>query len=70
MSESEELEALPEAYALALRLQAERLDEAAIGRVLGIEAESVAPLLTLANAKLENLREGRASAEKKGQDGR
>ncbi|HYZ98996.1 MAG TPA: hypothetical protein VE575_09625 [Acidimicrobiales bacterium] len=70
MIESDELEALPEAYALALRMRAEGLDAPAIGRVLGIEAESVAPLLDLAEAKLGNLRHSRASATKTGQDGR
>jgi DNA-directed RNA polymerase specialized sigma24 family protein len=49
------LSALPETYALALRLQAEGLDHAAIARVLDIEAESVAPLLTLARSKLANI---------------
>jgi DNA-directed RNA polymerase specialized sigma24 family protein len=56
------LEALPEAYAMALRLRAEGLDDAAIGRVLGIEDESVGPLLTLAQAKLAKL-EGRRDSD-------
>jgi len=47
--------ALPETYGLALRLRAEGLDDEAIGRVLEIEAESVAPLLALAHAKLAKL---------------
>jgi hypothetical protein len=47
--------ALPETYALALRLRAEGLDDEAIGRVLEIEPESVAPLLALAHAKLAKL---------------
>jgi hypothetical protein len=51
----DQLDALPETYALALRLQAEGLGEAAIGRVLAIEPESVAPLLDLAQAKLAGL---------------
>jgi DNA-directed RNA polymerase specialized sigma24 family protein len=55
---SDVVDGLPEAYALALRLQVEGLDDAAIGRVLAIEEESVAPLLTLARAKLAKL-EGR-----------
>lgn len=49
------MQALPETYALALRLEAEGLDEPAIARVLEIETESVAPLLTLARAKLAKL---------------
>jgi hypothetical protein len=59
------LGALPETYALALRLRAEGLDDAAVARVLEIEAESVGPLLTLARSKqasLERRREGEAGA--------
>lgn len=56
MTGSDELRDLPEAYGLALRLQAEGLDVAAIGRVLDIETESVAPLLELARAKLASAR--------------
>jgi DNA-directed RNA polymerase specialized sigma24 family protein len=52
---SERLRALPETYALALRLRAEGLDDATIARVLDIEVESVAPLLALARSKLANL---------------
>jgi DNA-directed RNA polymerase specialized sigma24 family protein len=55
VTERDELGALPETYALALRLRAEGLDDAAIARVLDIEAESVAPLLTLARSKLAHL---------------
>jgi DNA-directed RNA polymerase specialized sigma24 family protein len=55
VTEHDELTALPETYALALRLRAEGLDDAAIARVLDIEAESVAPLLTLARSKLAHL---------------
>jgi hypothetical protein len=55
VTDHDELAALPETYALALRLRAEGLDDAAIARVLEIEAESVAPLLTLAHAKLAKL---------------
>jgi uncharacterized membrane-anchored protein len=47
--------ALPEMCALGLRLRAEGLGDAANARVLEIEAESVAPLLTLAYAKLAKL---------------
>ena len=55
MSEGDEYTELPEAYALALRLEAEGLGVAAIARVLAIEAESVVPLLALARAKLAKL---------------
>jgi DNA-directed RNA polymerase specialized sigma24 family protein len=55
MTEGHEPAALPETYAVALRLSAEGLDDAAIARVLEIEAESVAPLLTLARSKLADL---------------
>jgi hypothetical protein len=55
VSGRDEIGALPETYALALRLRAEGLDDAAIARVLEIEAESVAPLLALAHAKLAKL---------------
>lgn len=63
MTGQDELSALPETYALALRLQAEGLDDAAIARVLEIDPKSVAPLLTLARSKrasLERRREGEA----------
>jgi hypothetical protein len=55
MPGSDDLDGLPETYALALRLQAEGLDGAAIGRVLDIETESVDPLLDLATSKLAGL---------------
>jgi hypothetical protein len=55
MTARHDLDALPETYALALRLRDEGLDEAAIGRVLDIEPESVAPLLVLAQSKLAAL---------------
>lgn len=58
----DQLDDLPETYALALRLQAEGLGEAAIGRVLAIEPESVAPLLDLAHAKLAGLTGDRPEA--------
>jgi hypothetical protein len=55
MTARHDLDGLPETYALALRLRDEGLDEAAIGRVLDIEPESVAPLLVLAQSKLAAL---------------
>ena len=55
MTGRDELSALPETYALALRLQAEGLDDAAIARVLQIEVKSVEPLLMLARSKQAGL---------------
>lgn len=55
MPGSDDLEALPETYALALRLRGEGLDDHAIGRVLDIETVSVGPLLELAESKLAGL---------------
>jgi hypothetical protein len=51
----DDLEGLPETYALALRLRGEGLDDEAIGRVLKIETESVGPMLELAESKLAGL---------------
>jgi hypothetical protein len=61
MTRGDELSALPETYGLALRLRAEGLDDAAIGRVLVIEAHSVGPLLELAESKLSGIARGRAT---------
>jgi hypothetical protein len=55
MPEPDDLDGLPETYALALRLRGEGLDDVAIGRVLDIETESVGPLLDLAESKLAGL---------------
>jgi DNA-directed RNA polymerase specialized sigma24 family protein len=55
MSASDDLNGLPETYALALRLRGEGLDDEAIARVLDIETESVGPLLDLAESKLAGL---------------
>jgi hypothetical protein len=55
MQESDDVNRLPETYALALRLRSEGLGDDAIGRVLDIETESVGPLLDLAASKLEGL---------------
>jgi DNA-directed RNA polymerase specialized sigma24 family protein len=49
------LDELPESYAVALRLRDAGHHDAAIAIALGIELESVEPLLRLANAKLELL---------------
>jgi hypothetical protein len=51
----DDLNGLPETYALALRLRSEGLDDEAIGRILDIETESVGPLLELAESKLAGL---------------
>jgi hypothetical protein len=55
MTGRHDLDDLPETYALALRLEEEGLDEAAIGRVLDMEPASVPPLLALARSKLAGL---------------
>jgi len=55
MPGSDDLNRLPETYALALRLRGEGLGHDAIGRVLDIETESVGPLLDLAESKLAGL---------------
>ena len=55
MPGSDDLDGLPETYALALRLRGEGLGDEAIGRVLDIETESVGPLLDLAESKLAGL---------------
>jgi hypothetical protein len=55
MTGPDDLNALPETYALALRLRAEGLDDDAMARVLDVETESVGPLLDLAESKLAGL---------------
>jgi hypothetical protein len=55
MPAPDDLDSLPETYALALRLRGEGLGDDAIARVLDIETESVGPLLELAESKLAGL---------------
>jgi DNA-directed RNA polymerase specialized sigma24 family protein len=57
MDRTAALDELPESYAVALRLHSAGHDNTAIATALGIELESVEPLLRLANAKLERLLE-------------
>lgn len=45
---------LPDAYATALRLADEGVDDEAIAEQMGVEVEAVGPLLRLANAKLDH----------------
>jgi len=52
---AEALQALPHTYAIALRLRDEGVKPDAVERVLDVEPEAVAPLLTLAEAKLAGL---------------
>jgi DNA-directed RNA polymerase specialized sigma24 family protein len=52
---SQALEALPNAYAIALRLRDEGVEPDAMARVLDVEPEAVGPLLSLAEAKLAGL---------------
>jgi DNA-directed RNA polymerase specialized sigma24 family protein len=49
------LDELPESYAVALRLSDAGHDSTVVATALGIELESVEPMLRLANAKLERL---------------
>jgi len=51
------LQALPDTYAVALRLRDEGVEPDAVARVLDVEPEAVGPLLTLAEAKLAGLME-------------
>jgi hypothetical protein len=52
---AEALQALPDTYAIALRLRAEGVEPDAMARVLDVEPAAVGPLLTLAEAKLAGL---------------
>jgi DNA-directed RNA polymerase specialized sigma24 family protein len=52
MDEESVLARLPEAYAAALRLRGQGLDEEAIAAQLELEPQAVGPLLRLAKAKL------------------
>jgi len=45
---AEALQALPDTYAIALRLRDEGMEPEAVARVFGIERQAVGPLLTLA----------------------
>jgi len=49
------LDELPEVHATAIRLHQAGVDAAGIASELGIEAEAVAPLLRVAEAKLASL---------------
>ena len=57
MDRSQALEALPNAYAIALRLRDEGVEPDAMARVLDVEPEAIGPLVTLAEAKLAGLME-------------
>jgi hypothetical protein len=52
---AEALKALPDTYAIALRLRDEGAELDAVARVLDVEPEAVGPLVTLAEAKLAGL---------------
>jgi hypothetical protein len=54
---SQALEALPNTYAIALRLRDEGVEPDAMARALNVEPEAVGPLVTLAEAKLAGLME-------------
>jgi hypothetical protein len=55
MDRAEALQALPDTYAIALRLRDEGVEPDAVARVLDVEPEAVGPLLSLAEAKLAGL---------------
>ena len=55
MDRAEALQALPDTYAVALRLRDEGVELDDFARVLEVEPEAVGPLLTLAEAKLAGL---------------
>ena len=55
MDRAEALDALPDTYAIALRLRDEGMGRDAVARVLDVEPEAVGPLLTVADAKLAGL---------------
>jgi DNA-directed RNA polymerase specialized sigma24 family protein len=55
MDRAAALDELPETHAVALRLHAAGHPNTAIAAALGIDIESVEPLLRLANAKLKQL---------------
>jgi hypothetical protein len=57
MDRTEAVQALPDTYAIALRLRDEGAEPDAVARVLALEPEAVGPLLTLAEAKLAGLME-------------
>lgn len=57
MDRAEALQALPDAYAIALRLRDEGVEPDAVARVLDVEPEAVGPLLRLAEAKVAGLME-------------
>jgi hypothetical protein len=52
---AEALQALPDTYAIALRLRDEGVEPDAVARVLDVEPEAVGPMLELAEAKLAGL---------------
>jgi len=54
---AEALHALPQSYAIALRLRDEGVEPDAVARALDVEPEAIGPLLSLAEAKLAGLME-------------
>jgi DNA-directed RNA polymerase specialized sigma24 family protein len=55
MDRSTAIDRLPEAYAVALRLQDEGHDDKAIAARLGLAPDAVSPLLRVAAAKLHTI---------------
>jgi hypothetical protein len=58
MERTEQLEQLPLAHAIALRMHEAGADHVLIAAALAIEPESVRPLLELASAKAERIARG------------
>jgi hypothetical protein len=61
------LEQLPETHAAALRLRSRGFDDDAIAAALGLEPDSVGPLLEVADAKLAALLSEGQSQTKRGE---
>jgi DNA-directed RNA polymerase specialized sigma24 family protein len=58
---------LPETHAAVLRLRGRGFDHDAIASALAVEPEAVAPLLRIAEAKLEALTAGSGGADREPQ---
>lgn len=67
MDREEALDQLPETHAAALRLRSRGFDDDAIAATLALEAESVAPLLQVADAKLAALLSERQAPDERGE---
>lgn len=72
MDVEESFSRLPETHAAVLRLRSRGFDHDAIAATLGLEPKTVAPLLRIAEVKLESLitRDGEAKTKREGTDKR